>query len=106
MATKRISCHDCCGRGIVRKNEVSESADGSISVTSRPERCQRCSGKGFAEVPLTNIEMIRRMTDQQLAEFIATMMAGRDELMKYEYKKQAMIWLHKPAKEGKHEASR
>lgn len=57
--TKKIACPACDGHGFhARHNEN--------SVWS--EVCDRCNGSGEVEIPMTNGDRIRAMTDEELAE--------------------------------------
>lgn len=59
--TKLIPCPKCNGLGF-------ETIFTECSVTSRT--CDKCSAMGFVEVPMTNADYIRSMTDEQLARML------------------------------------
>ena len=60
---KEVPCLDCHGQGLISKfNEKSAWL----------ERCPNCGGTGVITVVVTNADRIRKMSDEELAKFIAT----------------------------------
>ena len=55
---KKVNCSDCNGRGFV--SQITE-----CSITAKT--CSVCDGFGFVEVPMTNADRIREMSDEELA---------------------------------------
>ena len=67
--TKTITCDKCNGRGHFT---FEQSGHGYAGV--HVLRCEVCQGKGVVEVPVTNADHIRSMTDEELAEFMFLML--------------------------------
>ena len=63
--TKTITCDKCNGRGYFT---FEQSGDCYAGVTVL--RCEVCQGKRVVEVPVTNADHIRSMTDEELAVFL------------------------------------
>lgn len=59
---KTIACEKCGGRGYFT---VTCSGSNYAGVTFL--RCEVCEGNGMIEVPVTNADRIRSMTDEELA---------------------------------------
>ena len=62
-------CSDCNGYG-------------NIICDGRLVKCKTCNGFGWIEMPMTNADRIREMSDEELAEFICDVYKDgcRDEL--------------------------
>lgn len=70
--TKTIICPECGGRGTVDKHEIREDTGTNMAIcTTTEEICHRCHGTGSVEVPMTNGDRIRAMSDRELAHFLA-----------------------------------
>lgn len=67
--TKTITCAKCNGRGYFTIEQF-----GADYASVNALRCEVCKGKGAVEVPVTNADHIRSMTDEELAEFMFTML--------------------------------
>ena len=63
--TKTITCDKCNGRGYFTFEQSGADYAG-VNVL----RCEVCQGKGVVEVPVTNADHIRSMTDEELADFL------------------------------------
>ena len=59
---KTVICQNCNGRGFI-------SGGDDHSIWSKT--CDVCYGSGMIEVPMTNADKIRAMSDEDLADFIA-----------------------------------
>ena len=64
MKTKKIMCTKCAGCGYIN-HYVSMNS-------SHIELCNDCHGTGLIEVPMTNADWIRSMSDEELAHWIDT----------------------------------
>ena len=62
---KTIACEKCGGRGYFTVPCYGEDYDG-VTVL----RCEVCKGNGMIEVPVTNVDRFRTMTDEELVEFL------------------------------------
>lgn len=60
---KQIACPECGGYGFVR----TEHTENSVSARG----CLTCNCDGFIDVPMTNADRIRAMSDEELAVVIA-----------------------------------
>lgn len=58
---KKVPCSDCNGRGF-----VSQITECSIAAKT----CSVCGGLGYIEVPMTNADRIRAMSDEELRIFL------------------------------------
>lgn len=64
---KEVPCLDCRGQGLISKfNEKSAWL----------ERCPNCGGTGVITVVVTNADRIRKMSDEELSEFISRIEIG------------------------------
>lgn len=63
--TKTITCDKCNGRGYFT---FEQSGPDYAGVTVL--RCEVCQGKGMVEVPVTNADRIRAMSDEEMLDFI------------------------------------
>lgn len=105
MQTKIITCPDCDGYGFISGCEDN-------GIWSRP--CDRCHRYGYIQVPLTNGDRIRRLSDKELADCIYDLnMEGtfcenrkeciekmeKDQLTDEMCKKCLAEWLQKPVEE-------
>lgn len=61
MQTKIIHCPDCNGHGFI-------SGSNDRAVWSRS--CDRCHGSGYIQVPMTMLDKIRAMSDEELTDLI------------------------------------
>lgn len=68
MATKKVRCTVCNGSGVVTRIRKTATSCGIARVT-----CPRCHGTGLKEVPMSNADKIRAMSDEDLAAWIASM---------------------------------
>lgn len=58
---KKVPCSDCNGRGFICQTT-------EYSITSKI--CSVCNGLGYIEVPMTNADRIRAMSDEELQIFL------------------------------------
>ena len=65
MTTKIVHCTLCDGSGFVTRIHKTERSCGIARAT-----CPRCRGTGQKEVPMTNADRIRAMSDRELATLI------------------------------------
>ena len=94
---KLVNCPQCGGFGFT---SMPVSTDYEITVC-RAKTCELCHGAGVIEVPMTNADRIRAMTDEELAELL--FQVGYDN--GWGMKEYAIEWLQQPAgEEDKHEA--
>lgn len=63
--TKKVRCPKCHGRGYI----VPRVHGGMVVSKS----CDHCNGKGMVDVPMTNADSIRAMSDEELAKWFADM---------------------------------
>ena len=63
---KLVNCPQCGGFGFT---STPVSTDYEITVC-RAKTCELCHGAGVIEVPMTNADRIRAMTDEELADFL------------------------------------
>ena len=92
--TKFKPCIKCSGRGYIGHYK---SGDGWASSWS--ENCCDCNGQGYIEVPMTNADCIRKMNDEDIADFLLNYFAHGYEHHGYvnmdsKYK-EIMKWLQK-----------
>lgn len=59
---KRIDCNECKGKGHITLTRMFNDYCG---IGCEP--CEACGGKGYFEVPNTNADRIRAMSDEELA---------------------------------------
>ena len=64
---KHVPCPVCDGKGFTTWVNTTETSCGTCSKT-----CQHCNGTGLREIPMSNADRIRAMTDEELATFIYT----------------------------------
>lgn len=109
MKTKTIPCPVCDGRGYVL---WTSATDQSCSTGSKV--CPHCQGAGNREVPQTNADRIRAVSDEELAAWMArktldimrstlkVVGARWDESPELEgvVKKDNLDWLRQPVKDG------
>ena len=102
---KLVNCPQCGGFGFT---STPVSTDYEITVC-RAKTCELCHGAGVIEVPMTNADRIRSMSDEELVEFIKHIKV-RAALCKAVKNNDAFEelcsaeWLQMPAEEDKHEA--
>ena len=89
---KLVNCPQCGGFGFI---STPVSKDYEITVC-RAKTCELCHGAGVIEVPMTNADRIRAMSDEELAEFLIDL-ADDGNLKIREWLQQSS------GKEGKHE---
>lgn len=65
MEKKQVFCPVCGGHGYTVKTISTDDSIGSIGVW-----CSHCGGTGRREVPMTNADRIRAMSDEELARFL------------------------------------
>ena len=75
MKTIRTTCPMCLGYGDrIRFDEIGRTptpnGDTIVSVARRKEECPECKGRGYIDAPVTNADMIREMTDEELANML------------------------------------
>ena len=61
---KQIVCNKCKGNGYITLTRMFNDYCG---IGSKP--CEACGGKGYFDIPMTNADRIRAMTDEELAEW-------------------------------------
>lgn len=66
MATKKVRCTLCDGSGFVTRVHKTEKSCGIARAT-----CPRCRGTGQKEVPMTNGDRYRAMSDREMAETLS-----------------------------------
>lgn len=81
---KRIACPECNGNGRITLARMYNDYCG-IGC----KQCDHCGGKGFLEVPMTNAERIRAMSDEELTDAIYRLIHANDPA----------IWFCKETKE-------
>ena len=69
-----VICPECNGLGEVVYNIVTGRDENKITVEKRKDICRTCNGSG--EKKMTNADRIRAMSDEELAEFIRSMVDG------------------------------
>lgn len=97
--TKTITCDKCNGRGYFT---FEQSGDGYAGVNVF--RCEVCQGKGVVEVPVTNADHIRSMTDEELAEFLGDATYKENEQGYPVMRTANKVWWHKWLKQPFEEA--
>ena len=91
---KLVNCPQCGGFGFT---STPVSTDYEITVC-RAKTCELCHGAGVIEVPMTNADRIRAMSDEEMAELLCCTGWRMIE------RKECLEWLQQPAgEEGKHE---
>ena len=66
---KKISCPKCDGFGYIAKCETWDYGNGLGGGHAWSEECQNCHGTGIVQIPMTNADRIRAMTDEEMAHF-------------------------------------
>ena len=89
---KLVSCPQCGGFGFT---STPVSTDYEITVC-RAKTCELCHGAGVIEVPMTNADRIRSMSDEELAKFLAVTAGDKIGGMA----KFWLEWLQQTAEEG------
>ena len=96
--TKQIVCAVCEGRGFVSWANNTEDTCSTGSKT-----CPHCNGTGVLEVPMTNADRIRAMSDEELAMFlrwdICTKIRGDNRMCNGWCDERVAEWLKQPYKE-------
>ena len=91
MKTKKlVNCPQCGGFGFT---STPVSTDYEITVC-RTKTCELCHGAGVIEVPMTNADRIRAMSDEELAKLLCCTGWRMIE------QKECLEWLQQPAEEG------
>ena len=93
--SKRIPCKRCSGKGYIY---VTYSEGNTGTATSHI--CPECCGAGVQFVPSTNADRIRAMSDEELKEFICSIL--QCEFCKFEGWGgcELLEWLKQPVEEG------
>jgi hypothetical protein len=106
---KRIACPECNGNGRITLARMYNDYCG-IGC----KQCDYCGGNGFLEVPMTNADRIRAMSDEELAAYLSILSEYSccfnpiniscsacpwDEFCSIG-KEDVLPWLQQPAKEG------
>ena len=96
---KLVSCPQCGGFGFT---STPVSTDYEITVC-RAKTCELCHGAGVIEVPMTNADRIRAMSDEELADFLNQW--GTSTRAWQKDPGETLYWLQQTAgEEDKHEA--
>ena len=91
---KLVSCPQCGGFGFT---STPVSTDYEITVC-RAKTCELCHGAGVIEVPMTNADRIRAMSDEELAKLLCCTGWRMIE------QKECLEWLQQSSgEEDKHE---
>ena len=92
--SKRTTCKRCSGKGYIY---VTYSEGNTGTATSHI--CPECCGAGVQFVPSTNADRIRAMSDEELKEFICSIL--QCEFCKFEGWGgcELLEWLKQPAEE-------
>ena len=95
MKTKKlVNCPQCGGFGFT---STPVSTDYEITVC-RAKTCELCHGAGVIEVPMTNADRIRAMSDEELAKLLCCTGWRMIE------QKECLEWLQQSSgEEDKHE---
>ena len=86
---KLVNCPQCGGFGFT---STPVSTDYEITVC-RAKTCELCHGAGVIEVPMTNADRIRAMSDEEMAELLCCTGWRMIE------RKECLEWLQQPAGE-------
>ena len=89
---KLVNCPQCGGFGFT---STPVSTDYEITVC-RAKTCELCHGAGVIEVPMTNADRIRAMSDEELAKLLCCTGWRMIE------QKECLEWLQQPAEEDDH----
>ena len=89
---KLVNCPQCGGFGFT---STPVSTDYEITVC-RAKTCELCHGAGVIEVPTTNADRIRAMSDEELAKLLCCTGWRMIE------QKECLEWLQQPAEEADH----
>lgn len=103
---KKIPCPVCEGKGFTTWTNTTETSCGTGSKT-----CPHCQGTGQREVPMTNADRIRVMTDEELADMRVRYDPTRDMYISdrgahYDFvsaMEEELEWLQQPAGGADHE---
>ena len=87
---KLVSCPQCGGFGFT---STPVSTDYKITVC-RAKTCELCHGAGVIEVPMTNADRIRAMSDEELAKLLCCTGWRMIE------QKECLEWLQQPCGGG------
>ena len=90
---KLVNCPQCHGFGFT---STPVSTDYEITVC-RAKTCELCHGAGVIEAPMTNADLIRSMSDEELAKLLCCTGWRMIE------RKECIEWLQQPAEEDDHE---
>ena len=92
-------CTECNGRGETIYYEEIDRDENTVTIAQRKGICRTCHGSG--EMPMTNADRIRAMTDEELVKFIedAQVEGCPDPARSCRESCQECImdWLHQPA---------
>ena len=89
---KLVNCPQCGGFGFT---STPVSTDYEITVC-RAKTCELCHGAGVIEVPMTNADRIRAMSDEELAKLLCCTGWRMIE------QKECLEWLQQPAEGADH----
>ena len=90
---KLVNCPQCGGFGFT---STPVSTDYEITVC-RAKTCELCHGAGVIEVPMTNADRIRAMSDEELSKLLCCTGWRMIE------RKECLEWLQQPAEEDDYE---
>lgn len=85
---KNISCPSCNGNGF--RTIITGDRNDYCGIVS--EMCSACGGTGVQEADMTNADLIRTMSDEELAEFLYTVFLDEEGS-----KSRITEWLKQPA---------
>ena len=91
MKTKKLVCYNCGGHGFI----TATYENGQTSAI-----CPVCGGIGTHEIQMTNADLIRGMSDEELCDLLDEwwcMGANNDERLSYA--DERLAWLQQPAGE-------
>ena len=88
--TKLVICEKCLGTGHV---------NGGNENSAWSKTCEDCHGIGFSRAPMTNVDRIRSMSDEELAIFLERTQADVAFNKKSKYAFEWGKWLKQPAEE-------
>ena len=69
--TKIVTCPECMGRGFIEIHELRDDPRPDVPVCKTvTEVCGRCHGAGRIQVPMTNADRWRAMTDEEMVDLV------------------------------------
>ena len=66
-----MKCTECNGRGVATYYVETHRDENSVTMSAREDICNTCNGSG--KKPMTNADRIRSMSDDDLAEYLASL---------------------------------